>query len=117
MKWFSLFWASYLVILSCIPCTHHHDLRMITDRETIFHHASHDDENGHDENENEHHHVCSPFCQCTCNGGFTVPTPDFELQIISLICSAQTLVFSNQSSYTPSLFATIWQPPKLPVQG
>lgn len=119
MKWFSILWAGYLVVLSCIPCIHHQELRMPVAEETeaISQQTSHNGETDHDEDESQHHHVCSPFCQCTCNGGFTVPAPHFELQSVPLISSAQTPVFSNQSSYTQSLFASIWQPPKLPMQG
>ncbi|AEI48060.1 DUF6660 family protein [Runella slithyformis] len=118
MKWFSILWASYLVVLSCIPCTHHHELRVPAagETKTISHPTAHNGETDRDEDENQHHHVCSPFCQCTCNGGFTVPTPHFVLQPLTLTSSTNTSAFSHQSSYTPSLFASIWQPPKLLMQ-
>ncbi|MBC7893735.1 MAG: hypothetical protein H7Y12_16065 [Sphingobacteriaceae bacterium] len=115
MKLLSIVWACYVLVLSCLPCTHDHEavLRpnavassrvdaaepVTTSRES---HPRDDD------------HACSPFCTCTCCGAqLSVPqTPTFRADPLDW-----EFLPTGQYTYPASAWvapdATIWQPPKL----
>lgn len=101
MKFFVYILSLYILVLIAIPC-----IDKPVDNTVQKIELSHND-NNHQSNSDH----CSPFCSCDC-----CVTPVIQLDIsICLDCFDYTYrEYSEFSvSYTFSLFAYIWQPPKL----
>lgn len=105
MKWLTLIFALYLLLLSCVPCMCDDIKTSDTTRDTKTNNPAKKKNN--DDN-------CTPFCTCTC-----CPAPaffhikaDYNTNKPTAFINPMhfTLVDKDYSSYNCH---NIWQPPKL----
>jgi hypothetical protein len=104
MKWPLLFFALYILILSCIPCfCNVMEGAVRSEQQAIspsHHHNDHEEEN------------CNPFCACSCCPGatfyyqryFSMAKPELQSIVTSFAITDQS--FTSYNSHT------IWQPPR-----
>ena len=101
MKVLALILSVYVLVLTAIPCV---DVPK--------------DDNLHkteitNSSSDQHEHttdLCSPFCTCDC-----CVSPIINNSTIVFTCTpiTQKITTAYYNSFVSSLFATIWQPPKL----
>lgn len=117
MKFLSVVWAWYLLVLSCLPCTHEQEAPLravevlstnssLVGAETI---PTESPTRDHDED-----HACSPFCTCSCCGThLSIPqTPEFAAKPEGWqLLPADHFSYASPAWVAPP--ATIWQPPQL----
>jgi len=101
MKILTFILSLYVLVLTAIPCfdvPKDNDLHKIELSNTS---------SDHQENDTD---LCSPFCTCDC-----CVSPIINNSIIKFTCTsiAQKLTTEYYNYFVSSLFATIWQPPKL----
>lgn len=101
MKYFAFILSVYVLVLTAIPCV---DVpkddnlhKMELSNTTSDHHAS------------DHDH-CSPFCTCDCCVSPIINNSTIHFTFTPVV---QKLTTEYHNSFVSSLFATIWQPPKL----
>jgi hypothetical protein len=99
--------SSYLIFLSCIPCT---DTKEDIAVNSTYEYATNNDNHSH-ETSND---ACSPFCICNCCGqtilnyqpvivcNFLVPTEEIK-----------TFNSGYNSRLIPVFSGSIWQPPQI----
>ena len=101
MKYFAFILSVYVLVLTAIPCVDvpkDDNLHKIELSNTTSDHHEHDTD------------LCSPFCTCDC-----CDSPIINNSTIHFTCTpiAQKILTEYNNSFVSSLFATIWQPPKL----
>lgn len=103
MKFFALILSFYILFLTALPCKDVHHVYAQDLSEQL---STHRTDNNH--NDNDH---CSPFCTCDSCISHVIPV----LETIHPECTDFTFAeFGTYSvSYCSSLFASIWQPPKI----
>lgn len=116
MKFLSVVWACYLLVLSCLPCTHGHEATPRADevksaqvRPTALDRVSTGSSRDHHEDQ-----ACSPFCTCSyCGAHLSIPqTPGFAAEPNGWqLLPVGHFSYASPSWVTP--LATIWQPPQL----
>ncbi len=100
--------AILVLIISCMPCSDMHDIAMAKRayHSVVSKNGSHQQDNGRNDLD-----LCSPFCHCSCCGGFSV------MQAVTI---PQRLIVKIQPIYTEYVSADVinislpvWQPPQL----
>jgi hypothetical protein len=106
VKFLTLFFAVYILLLPCIPCTDAEECDDISKTE-ISHSADHTDHQDDDE-------ACNPFCSCACCGHIFVPNFQVNKTGISKPIDGLKQQYFYKSIFLSSdCFGNIWQPPKL----
>jgi hypothetical protein len=102
MKLLNVILIFYVLVLIAIPCFDVPNDAPVTNSEIapVSNHHNHD---GSD--------FCSPFCACNCCVS-PIVSPDYVIQINTFLPS-RDFNSGYTTSYTSSLFASIWQPPKI----
>jgi hypothetical protein len=115
MKFFSVAWVCYLLVLPCLPCTHDREapLRAVevisTGANLVGTETPAAESRDHDEDQ-----ACSPFCTCSyCGAHLSIPqTPGFAAEPNGWqLLPVGHFSYASPSWVTP--LATIWQPPQL----
>jgi len=102
MRFFAYILSLYVLVLTTIPCV---DVQKDDNLHKI------ELENSASEHHNHETDNCSPFCTCDCCvSPIIYQANNLQLNYFSL---AQNISSEYKSTFITSLFATIWQPPKL----
>jgi hypothetical protein len=102
MKILNLILIFYVLVLIAIPCFDVPD--GVPVHNTGISHESH--HHSHDGND-----FCSPFCACSCCVS-PIISPECVIRINAFLLS-QDYNSGYTTFYVSSLFASIWQPPKI----
>jgi hypothetical protein len=105
MRLLSFILAMMILVLSCIPCS---DTGIIYPQNESTVSLSIPCEHS----QNQHDDCCSPFCQCSCCAGISMPvwaTPFTLSRVINL----PRLYNDYRTTTAPDVFLPIWQPPQL----
>jgi hypothetical protein len=92
----------YVLVLIALPCFD------VSGHEHIIHTEISQNPHNHDHNGVD---LCSPFCACSCCVSHLI-SPAYIIQIDTILLS-QDYNSGYSASYISSLFASIWQPPKI----
>jgi hypothetical protein len=107
VKFLTIIFAFYVLILPCIPCADKDECNDSTKTEIT--NATNDHKDHQHENKN-----CNPFCSCACCGHIFFP--NFRLEKITVTKHLENLkqqFFYTNISLSSNFFGNIWQPPKL----
>ncbi|MBK8808019.1 MAG: hypothetical protein IPO21_15780 [Bacteroidales bacterium] len=101
MKYFAFILSVYVLVLTAIPCVDvpkDNTVQKIELTNSTSEHHEHTTD------------LCSPFCTCDC-----CASPILNNSTIHFTCTpiAQKIITGYNNSFVSSLFASIWQPPKL----
>jgi hypothetical protein len=102
MKLFTYILSFYILVLIAVPCND------VSKDNTLQKVELSQNTTGNHQNEKDH---CPPFCACNCcvtpiiYQGYIIQFYDFSF--------SQKLIVGYVSTYSSSLFDSIWQPPKL----
>jgi len=106
MKWFTIIWAIYLMVLSIVPCSDAHN-RCNTSKTIAASEQSHQHSQDNDD-------VCAPFCHCSCCSlSIAIINPDFFNGNKPLAAYPAEKVFIRDFSFLSNYYGNIWQPPKI----
>ena len=108
MRFLALFFACYLTLLGCLPCTDEEPCAEAT-HTAIIQAAHHDCGTSHGGID-----LCSPLCQCHCCAGFALPT---ATAVAFVACPAKLRPVSGYAlPEVPAVPARAsvapWQPPQ-----
>lgn len=105
MRFFTTFFALYLLILACLPCA---DTSQAVARPAHFVTAQHRDASG-----THHGDWCSPLCQCSCCAGVYLPATQTAYPAAPV--RSYTVAVQWTALPTPAChdaFGSVWQPPQ-----
>ena len=107
MRVFALWFACYLTLLSCLPCTDQPVRAGAPGATTLATSAAGDD---------QHEHAadwCSPLCQCHCCAAGALPTDIGAVFAAVLVPKWADRTFAELVSAAPTRAGTgAWQPPR-----
>jgi hypothetical protein len=106
MKWFGLFMAFYMLMLSAMPCSDD------TDCESDINNAG-TELTQQDKQHTEHEENCSPFCICTCCATSAIHVP-VVLKHKRYFQHRIEIGYLSEHLYNADP-ASIWQPPRLTI--
>jgi hypothetical protein len=100
MKWFVYFFASFILVLSGIPCSAGDDC------------CKDECETGATSHQNDHKPMspCAPFFACGAYHGVTIP--DNNIEFLKTVPPVTELEFFYKEALLPDFSPAIWQPPK-----
>jgi len=107
VKLVSILLASYILVLSCLPCSDSRECNINSPTTITKASGNHQDHQHEDE-------ACSMFCSCACCGQIFVP--HFQPMLIELSDTphARKELFAYHNDRLPAdFYGNIWQPPKL----
>lgn len=102
MKLFSTILLLYIFALVALPCADVSNADQV--KNTAISQNSHTHRHSADD-------LCSPFCACSCCVS-SIISPEYAIQLNNCLL-APDYNSCYISSYVSSLFASIWQPPKI----
>lgn len=109
MKFFSVIFALYILILSCLPCGDTHDCKVLDNGKETFAQIDH-----HDHREDTE--SCSPFCTCACCSSTVVFSFQYPVSITDYTSSffpqCKRIIIENDA-FASNIYGNIWQPPKI----
>ena len=104
MRRLTFIWATFILLLSCLPCA---DISALPDVKVKTTLAQSVDQ--HEDHTNED--ACSPFCSCACCATHSVVHPPLYVPLAAMTHADRHTVFHASNEATEVLQA-IWQPPK-----
>lgn len=108
MKIFTIFFASYLMVLSFLPCGDSISINLVNTTSTVMHQTQNHEEN--------HHDVCSPFCACNCcRVTADIAYEPMILESFEAISFLNIKIPERDYSLVTLFDQNIWQPPKITV--
>lgn len=111
MKFLTILFSIYIMLVSCLPCT---DGNENIGCDAIVSVDSNDsDFNSHSSHEHHHEDTCPPFCICNCCGAQILTLNKiefFEFPFFSVLYQEKVIFYIL--NYSNSLAKTIWQPPQ-----
>lgn len=101
MKYFAFILSVYVLVLTGIPCVD------VPKDNTMQKNELSNSSSDHHEHTTD---LCSPFCTCDCCVSPILTNSSIQFTCTSIV---QKLLSEYSNSFISSLYATIWQPPKL----
>jgi len=105
MRGLTFIWATFILLLSCLPCADISALPHIKAKTTwtssVDQHSNHADED-----------ACTPFCSCACCATHSVVHAPLYVPLAAVTYANRHALFYTSNEATKILRA-IWQPPKL----
>lgn len=107
MKFLTITFAFYILILPCFPCADKEECNDSSKTQITTSSSDHKDHQHESEN-------CNPFCSCACCGQIFFPNfhPDKAVNSKPIGILKQQFFYTN-ISLSSDFFGNIWQPPKL----
>lgn len=104
MKFFTITFSVYILVLSLVPCGDFNDCNEIQDT-----HISANTDHGNHKHETE---TCSPFCICSCCGSNAINMDDLATFSDMVPVYLKTTPVYNKT-FNSVVYFHIWQPPKI----
>lgn len=109
MKFFSVIFSLYILILSCMPCGDAKDFSVMDNGKETFAQTNHHDHQKNTES-------CSPFCNCACCGSnitFSFQCPVLVTENTSSFFPKHERIIVENDSFAFNFYGNIWQPPQV----
>ena len=109
MKFFSVIFSLYILILSCLPCGDTEDCKVLDNGKKTFAQTNH-------HNHQEDSESCSPFCTCACCGsniGFSFQCPVSITDTLPTFFPQRERIMVENDAFASNFHGNIWQPPKI----
>lgn len=101
MRFFTIIFSIYILVLSCVPCADAGE-NMVKSVQKISNTTSHEHTTD----------LCTPFCSCTCCPASAFYHPLALFEIPKEIFQSMKFMVVNSSCLSND-FHSIWQPPKV----
>ncbi|WP_416233534.1 DUF6660 family protein [Arcicella sp. LKC2W] len=108
MKFFSVIFSFYILILSLLPCNDTEDCKILNNGKENFAQIDHHNHQADTES-------CSPFCICACCGSiivFSFQCPILTIKDTSFFPLNARIIIKNDS-FASNFHGNIWQPPQI----
>ena len=106
MKFFSVIFSLYILILSCMPCGDTEDCKVLNNGKETFAQTEHYD---HQEDTKS----CSPFCTCACCGStivFSFQCPVLMTENTPSFFPLSEKIMSKNDSFASNFYGNIVSP-------
>jgi primosomal protein N' len=109
MKFFSVIFSLYILVLSCLPCGDADECKVADSENMTISKEKHPEHQQDTED-------CSPFCTCACCGSTIVyhfqGLVSMTEESPSFFPLRERIVIKNDS-FASNFYGNIWQPPKI----